>query len=118
MTIAENAFPITITLPLRMAEGGSIRIGTSRISLEIFMAYYFQGMNAEQLADRFETLDPEHIHYVIGYYLQNKEAVEAYLHQSEVEAQEIQAKIEAMQERTGFAEKLREIKARMKKTEI
>jgi uncharacterized protein (DUF433 family) len=85
--------------PLRVDEGGAIRVGTSRISLDLVVEQYENGMTPEDLVRAYDTLVLADVHAVIAYYLRHKGAVKDYLKRREAEAQALQAKIEAEQPR-------------------
>ncbi len=57
-----------------------IRLKGSRIGIEsVLYEYIYRKQTAEQLADRFPTLELEQIYSTILFYLHNREKVEAYL---------------------------------------
>ena len=57
-----------------------IRIKGSRIGIEtVLYEYIYREKTAEQLTERFPTLDLEQIYATILYYLHNRDKVEAYL---------------------------------------
>lgn len=91
MTMLET----TQTLPLRLTEDGTIRIGNSRVSLESIVYHYKLGASAEQIAQKFPSLDLADIYVTFSYIINNKEEVEEYLNQQESEGNAIQAKIES-----------------------
>jgi uncharacterized protein (DUF433 family) len=85
--------------PLRIDEGGVVRVGASRISLDLVVQQYDNGMTPEDLVRAYDTLVLADVHAVIAYYLRHKGAVKDYLKRREQEAQALQAKIEAEQPR-------------------
>lgn len=87
----------TDPLPLRADEHGSIRIGHTRVLLELVIRAYQSGLSAEQLAERFDTLELADIHAVLAYYLRHRAEVEDYLRRRQAEAEEIRRQIEAAQ---------------------
>ena len=84
MTLLISDHPV----PLRTAEGGVVRIGDSRISLDSVVYDYKNGATAEQIAFNFPTLDLADIHAVIAWYLRHREEVEQYLIDQQPEADE------------------------------
>jgi len=81
-------FPATVEVPLRMDEHGTIRVGGTRVTLEVVVGQIKQGRTPEQIVHSFDTLTLSDVHMVKAYYLQNREAVEQYVRQQEEEAQE------------------------------
>ncbi|MGH6628285.1 MAG: DUF433 domain-containing protein [Burkholderiales bacterium] len=77
----------TQTVPLTQWEDGSIRITGSRVPLESILYHFKLGATAEGIQDCFPSLTLRDVYGAIFYYLQNTEAVEAYLRQQD-EAEE------------------------------
>ncbi len=78
-----------------MDEGGAVRIGKSRISLDLLVEQYENGMTPEDLVRAYDTLDLADVQAVITCYLRHPEEVRAYLTRREEEAKVLRAKIEA-----------------------
>ncbi len=85
----------TQTLPFRLAEDGTIRIGESRVSLESVIHHYNLGASAEQIVQKFPTLDLADVYAAISYYLNNEESVEEYLREQETKGDALQAQSES-----------------------
>ncbi|MGZ8846458.1 MAG: DUF433 domain-containing protein [Pyrinomonadaceae bacterium] len=85
----------TQTHPLRLADDGTIRIASSRVSLDSVVHHYKLGASAEQIAQKFPALDLADVYAAISYFLNNEETVEEYLQQQEAEGDEVQRKIES-----------------------
>jgi uncharacterized protein (DUF433 family) len=85
----------TQELPLRLTEDGTIRIADSRVSLDSVVHHYKLGASAEQIAQKFPSLELADIYAAITYYLNHREAVENYLQQQDADGDEIQKKIES-----------------------
>jgi uncharacterized protein (DUF433 family) len=90
MTLLISDHPV----PLRTAEGGVVRIGDSRISLDSVVYDYKNGATAEQIAFDFPTLDLADIHAVIAWYLRHRGEVEQYLIDQQQQAAEVRKQIE------------------------
>src|SRR5262245_4757178 len=100
--------------PLRVDEGGAVRVGKSRVSLDLVVEQHENGMTPEDLVRAYDTLDLADVHAVIAYYLRYREEVRAYLKRREEEAQTRRAKIEAERPRVSRAELLARQSAREK----
>jgi uncharacterized protein (DUF433 family) len=85
----------TITVPLRTDEHGSIRVGGTRVLLEVIIACYQQGDTPERINEGFPTLKLADIYAVVAYYLENREQVDAYMRQQDEAGERIRKKIEA-----------------------
>jgi len=92
--------------PLRLEEGGAVRVGKSRVSLDLVVEQYENGMTPEDLVRAYDTLELADVHAVIAFYLRHRDEVRAYLKQREVEAETLKAKIEVARPRVSRDELL------------
>src|SRR5205809_4181892 len=107
MTSLANGLPFDADRPpLRVDEGGAVRVGTSRISLDLVVEQYENGMTPEDMVRAYDTLVLADVHAVIAYYLRHREEVRAYLKRREEEAEALRAKIEAQRPRVSRMELL------------
>lgn len=106
MTLSLESEP----LPLRRDEHGAIRVGKTRVLLEMVIGAYQQGYNPEEIVEQFTTLQLADVYAVIAYYLNHKDEVNAYLQQVEEEAVQIRQKLEARFDNTALYERLRAIR--------
>jgi uncharacterized protein (DUF433 family) len=82
-------------LPLRVEADGSIRVGDSRVLVEIVIAEHEGGAAPDAIADGYDSLVRADVYAVIAYYLRHREEVAAYLQRRDREALEIRKKLEA-----------------------
>jgi len=117
-TVAEGppeALPLHGDLPaLRVEEGGVVRVGKSRIPLDLIVEQYENGMTPEDMVRAYDTLVLADVHAVIAYYLRHRDEVRAYLKQRAEEAEALRAKIEAERPRVSREELLARRSAREK----
>src|SRR5438270_1051865 len=73
--------------PLRVDEGGAVRVGNSRISLDLIVEEYENGMTPEDMVRAYDTLALADVHAAIAYYLRHREAVQEYLKRRAAEAE-------------------------------
>jgi uncharacterized protein (DUF433 family) len=85
------------TLPLKSDEMGVIRVGNSRVLLEIVVRAFQDGASAESIAQRYSTLSLSDVYSTIGYYLRHQDTVEAYLNQREKLAESVQKRLSNIQ---------------------
>jgi uncharacterized protein (DUF433 family) len=95
-------------------EGGAVRVGQSRVSFDLVVEQYENGMTPEDLVRAYDTLDLADVHAAIAYYLRHRPEVQAYLKEREAEAQTLRARIEAERPRVSRAELLARRSAREK----
>ena len=115
MTDLANGLPLhPEPPPLRVDEGGAIRVGKSRISLDLVVEQYENGMTPEDMVRAYDTLGLADVHAVIAYYLRHRDEVRAYLKRRREEAEGLRAKIEAERPRVSREELLARRSAREK----
>jgi uncharacterized protein (DUF433 family) len=100
--------------PLRVDKGGAVRVGKSRISLDLVVEQYENGMTPEDMVRAYDTLDLADVHTVIAYYLRHRDDVRAYLKRREEQAEALRAKIEGERPRVSREELLARRSAREK----
>jgi uncharacterized protein (DUF433 family) len=100
--------------PLRVEQGGTIRVGNSRITLDLIVEQYENGMTPEDLVRAYDTLVLADVYSVIAYYLRHRGDVIAYLKRRQVEAEVLRSKIEANQPRISREELVARRSAREK----
>src|SRR6202451_2252946 len=102
-----NGLPLPADLPpLRLDQGDVVRIGDSRISLDLVVEQYENGMTPEDMVRAYDTLVLADVHAVIAYYLRHRDEVRAYLKRRAEEAEALRAMIEAERPRASREELL------------
>jgi uncharacterized protein (DUF433 family) len=84
----------TLAVPLRREDDGTLRVGSTRVTLDTVIAVFNQGATPEAIVQRFPTLDLADVYAVVTYYLQNRVEVDAYLRQRQSEADALRQEIE------------------------
>ena len=102
----------TVPPLLREDEGGVVRVGESRVSLDLIVEQYEKGMTAEDMVRAYDSLGLADVHDVIGYYLRHREEVQAYLKRRSEEAAILKLKIETERPRIAREELLARCRAR------
>jgi uncharacterized protein (DUF433 family) len=80
--------------PFRLDEGGTVRIANTRITLDLVVGQYDNGMTPEEMVRAYDTLELADVHAAIAYYLRHRDAVRAYVKRREAEAAALRARIE------------------------
>jgi uncharacterized protein (DUF433 family) len=98
----------TQTVPLRLDEGGTIRIAGTRVSLDSVIYHFNLGATAEQIAHKFPALDLADVYAVIAYYLANRQTVDDYISQQDAKAEAFKKRLEEDPEYQSWRAGLRE----------
>ena len=86
---------ITMVVPLYTDEHGAIRVGKSRVLLELVIHAYYLGETPEGIVDSYPTLAIADVYAVIGYYLSNPEEIDGYVRQRDRQVEQTLQNIEA-----------------------
>ena len=93
--------------PLNEDATGALRVGNSRVLLEMVIRAFQDGATPEAIVQRYSTLALPDVYAVLAYYLRHPNEVEEYLARREQKAEEIRERIESQQGDLG------EIRARL-----
>jgi uncharacterized protein (DUF433 family) len=80
---------------LREVEGGAVRVGKTRINLDMIVEQYYNGMTPEDMVSAYDTLVLADVYAVIAYYLRHRKEVDAYIERGRTEAEAPKKEIEA-----------------------
>jgi uncharacterized protein (DUF433 family) len=99
--------PSTLHIPLRREADGTIRIGKSRVLLEILIRTFLRGETAEGIVESYPSLGLDEVYAVIAYYLANRAEVDAYMQEVDADSKRVRADLEAKQPQLiGLRERL------------
>jgi uncharacterized protein (DUF433 family) len=84
-------------MPLRVTPEGDVRIGATRVLLDMVVHAFDEGATPEAVVQRFPALDLADVYAVMGYRLRHRAEVDEYLRRRERQAEEVRRKIEARQ---------------------
>jgi uncharacterized protein (DUF433 family) len=82
--------------PLREDASGALRVGKSRVLLELVIRAFQDGATPEAIVQRYSLALPD-VYAVITYYLRHRSEVEGYLAEREQKAEEARQRIESQQ---------------------
>jgi uncharacterized protein (DUF433 family) len=102
MTLAIATEPV----PLRTDADGSVRVGNSRVLLDVIIAAFRHGASPEQIVDQYPSLDLVDAYAVIAFYLGHTKDVDAFLEERTKDAEQIRSEIEAKQGSSGIRDRL------------
>lgn len=101
--------PPTMTVPLRTDEHGAIRVGNTRVLLELVIHAYYMGETPEGIVESYPSLTTSDVYAVIGYYLANREEIDTYVRQRDNQADQILRDMEA-----GLTPEARALRTRLR----
>lgn len=81
--------------PFRVDEGGVVRLGQSRVSLDVVVEQYENGMSPEDIVRAYDSLAPADVYATIAFYLRHRDDVSMYLKRRHDEAESLRREIEA-----------------------
>lgn len=85
----------TISVPIRTDEHGDIRVGGTRVLLDLVIVRHQQGRTPEQIQDSFPSLKLADVYAVISYYLDHKDEVDTYIRKRDEGAEQLRRRMEA-----------------------
>jgi len=113
MESASDELPLNAERPpLRIDEGSVARIGSGRISLDLIVEQYENGMSPEDMVRAYDTLLPADVYAVIAYYLRYRDEVRAYLKRRAENAEALRRQIETERPRVSRKDLLARRRAR------
>ncbi len=83
--------------PLREDATGALRVGNSRVLLELVLRAFQDGATPETIVQRYATLALQDVYAVIAYYLRHRREVDEYLAAREQKAEEVQQRLQSQQ---------------------
>lgn len=87
--------------PLRQDSSGALRVGSSRVLLELVIRAFQDGATPEAIVQRYPSLTLADSYAVVAYYLRHPEDMEEYLAEREQRAGEVRQRIESRQADLG-----------------
>ena len=84
----------TDPLLLREDPSGTLRIGQTRVLVELVLWAFQDGATPEAIVQRYPTLSLVEVYTVIAYYLQHHDEMQRYLAKQEQRATEVRERIE------------------------
>src|SRR5438067_9348721 len=89
--------PLTIIVPLREEPSGVLRVGKSRVLLELVLRAFKAGATPEAIVQSYDTLNLADVYAVVSRYLAAPGLFEEYLRQCDEAAAETRRTIEESQ---------------------
>ena len=90
----------TDALPISEDASGTLRVGGSRVFLEMVIRAFQDGATPKTIVQRYPAVSLENVYTVIAYYLRHPQEIEDYLAGRELTTKEIRERIENHQRDT------------------
>lgn len=91
---------------LRQDAHGIWRVSGTRVSLDSLVYAFWDGSSPEAIAEQFDSVPLADVYLALGYYLRNREEVDAYLQEQRKLDDEAREYWEQKQEARGLRAKL------------
>jgi uncharacterized protein (DUF433 family) len=92
--------------PLATDQDGVVRVGGTRVRLDTIVFAFNQGASAEEILQQYPSLALSDIYATISYYLQHRNAVDAYVTDRKREHDQVRQLNEARSDPAGVRERL------------
>ena len=105
-------------IPLTRWDDGSIRIGNSRVLLDLVVYAFNEGRTPEEIVISYPTLKLSEVYGTITYYLDNAEQIDDYIVQRENDAEQVWTKIESDPNQKRLRQKILAQRTQTSQTDI
>ena len=97
-------------VPLREVQGGSVRVGNTKVALEGIIFAYRRGCTPEEIQEAFDAISLGDVYSIIGYYMHRKEEVEQYLEEYQKRWDKMVAELLAKPGAREFYDRLKKVR--------
>ncbi len=82
-------------VPLRVDETGTLRVGNTRITLDVLLADHRKGLTPEGIVAQLDSLTLSDVYGALAHYYRHQEELDEYLKRRREEADQAQQRLEA-----------------------
>ena len=93
--------------PLRIDEHGVVRVGPTRVMLELVVNAADEGASADEIVERYPSLNLADVHATLAYILRHRPEIDGYMTESEAQAEEMRRLIAQRSPQKGLREELK-----------
>ncbi len=97
--------------PLKVDKYGTIRVGNSRVTFDLVVNAYNEGVMPPEIVKMYSTLDLADPYFAIGYYLRHKTEIDEYIREGEENADRVGEELQTRYGQSGLRKKLEARKA-------
>ncbi len=103
-------------VPIRIDEGGAVRVGPTRVTLETVLHFFNEGKSPEEITQSFDALKLADVYSVIGYYLRYGPEVDEYLRRVDEAEEALRKRVESQPGYKDWRERLLARRAEVRET--
>lgn len=92
--------------PLHTDDGGVVRVGKTRVTLDTVIFAFNSGIAAEEIVLKYPSLSLMDVYAVITYYLWHRSEIDSYIETRRLAADEVRTKNEEVFPSAGIRERL------------
>jgi len=93
-------------MPIRTNADGVALVGATRVTLETVIVVFNRGATPEEIVMQYPALSLPDVYFVIGYYLQHQDEVDAYIRVQQAQSEQVRREIEANSDLTSIRERM------------
>ncbi|MGE0824049.1 MAG: DUF433 domain-containing protein [Candidatus Binatia bacterium] len=101
-----NLTIVTKPVPLHFDSAGVLRVGGTRVSLDSVLVAFHEGATPEEIVQQYDVVSLADVYAVIGYCLENQQAIDSYLAARRVQREQLRREIEACHTPQGIRQRL------------
>lgn len=98
--------PSAVPMPLKRDADGVIRVGNTRVILDLVIYAIRQGATPETIVEMYPSLALPDVYFITGYYLQDRHEIDAYIADREANSAILHQEIEKYFPQKGIRERL------------
>jgi uncharacterized protein (DUF433 family) len=95
-----------LVVPLRTDDTGTVRVGHTRVTLDVVVRAHDRGETVADIVDRFDTLTEADVHATLAYVMHHRGEVDEYLKRRERRAEESRQRWRERFDQTGVKAEL------------
>ncbi len=96
----------TDPVSLRTDADGTVRVGSTRVTLDTIVGAFSEGLTAEEIAQQYPAVSLSDVYAAIAFYLRHQDEVRACLSERKETSRRLQAEAETRSSPMGFRARL------------
>ncbi len=91
---------------LKVDKDDVVRVGNTRVTLDIIIEAFWQGETAEEIVQQYSSLNLADIYAVLGYYLRHRSEIDVYLQRRQQQSEKARRQNESRFDPQGVRARL------------